>query len=107
MYSYPGELVLDPFVGSGQTPKVAYWLKRQYVGYEIISKYVELAGHRITKPLSIRPKQLIAVFDKVGLDDKTNESSPQRGIKHKKAKGQTETAVQPRLLKEKVEHRSR
>lgn len=75
MYSYPGEIVLDPFVGSGQTPKVAHWLKREYVGYEIISKYIELAKKRIKEPLSIRPKQLIAVFEKVGLTDLTTKQS--------------------------------
>jgi len=67
LYSYPGDLVLDPFVGSGQTLKVAYHLKRRYVGYEIIEKYVELARHRIQEPLHLRKEQLIAVFDKVPL----------------------------------------
>jgi len=69
MYSYPGDLVLDPFVGSGQTTKVAHWLKRQWVGYEIIPKYVALAARRLKEPLSIRPQQLIAVFEKIGLND--------------------------------------
>jgi len=68
MYSYPGELVLDPFVGSGQTPKIARNLKRNFVGYETIQKYADLANKRIKEPLSIRPQQLIAVFDKVDLD---------------------------------------
>jgi len=76
MYSYPDELVLDPFAGSGQTPKVAAWLKRRYVGYEIIAKYADLARQRIAEPLSIRPKQLIALFDKVGLDEGTEEKIP-------------------------------
>lgn len=69
LYSYPGDIILDPFTGSGQTLKVAYWLKRQYVGYEIIEKYVELARKRIREPLALRSQQLIAIFDKTGLDD--------------------------------------
>ncbi len=69
LYSYPGDLILDPFVGSGQTLKVARHLERSYVGYEIIEKYVELAKRRIEEPLSIRPEQLIAVFDKIPLDE--------------------------------------
>ncbi len=69
LYSYPGDLILDPFLGSGQTAKVARWLKRQYVGYETIAKYVELANRRLKEPLAVRPQQLIAVFDKVGLND--------------------------------------
>ncbi len=68
LYSYPGDLVLDPFVGSGQTLKVAYHLGRRYVGYEIIEKYIELAKQRIHEPLHLRKEQLIAVFDKVPLD---------------------------------------
>lgn len=36
LYSYVGETVLDPFVGSGTTLKVALLLKRNSVGYEII-----------------------------------------------------------------------
>lgn len=72
MYSYPGEIVLDPFLGSGQTSKVARWLNRQYVGYEIISKYVELAQKRLSEPLLLRQEQLVAIFDKVGLKEETN-----------------------------------
>lgn len=65
LYSYGGELILDPFVGSGQTCKVARWLKRNYVGYETVGEYVELARRRIQEPLSLRSQQLVAVFDKV------------------------------------------
>lgn len=69
LYSYPGDLILDPFAGSGQTLKVAYWLDRQYVGYEIIQKYAELSKRRIPQPLAIRPQQLVATFGKIGVDD--------------------------------------
>ncbi len=83
MYSYPNELVLDPFAGSGQTLKVAYWLKRHYVGYEIIPKYVELARQRINEPLSIRPKQLIAVFEKIDLEEDIHrEQSPRNAARY-------------------------
>jgi DNA modification methylase len=78
MYSYPGERVLDPFAGSGQTLKVADWLNRRYVGYEIVMKYVELARTRITEPLSVRPKQLIAVFEKIELGEGTGKEQSKR-----------------------------
>jgi site-specific DNA-methyltransferase (adenine-specific) len=77
LYSYPNELVLDPFAGSGQTLKVARALGRCYVGYELIAKYVELAKQRIEEPLALRPQQLIAVFEKVGLEEMAS-------VKHKK-----------------------
>jgi site-specific DNA-methyltransferase (adenine-specific) len=67
MYSYPEDLVLDPFLGSGQTIKVARRLGRRYVGYEVISKYLELAKKRLDEPLMVRKEQLVARFEKVGL----------------------------------------
>jgi site-specific DNA-methyltransferase (adenine-specific) len=69
LYSYPDELILDPFAGSGQTLKVARALGRRYVGYELITKYVALSQKRIEEPLALRPQQLIAVFEKVGLEE--------------------------------------
>jgi modification methylase len=68
LYSYPGELVLDPFVGSGQTLKVAKALGRRFAGYEIIRQYAEMASRRLDEPLSIRPQQLTAVFEKIQFD---------------------------------------
>jgi site-specific DNA-methyltransferase (adenine-specific) len=100
MYSYPGELVLDPFVGSGQTPKVAHWLKRNYVGYETIGKYVELSKRRIKDPLSLRPQQLIAVFDKVGLDEPSGKEQTKRR-NGRKTPGKDEKPIQAQLLETK------
>ena len=65
LYSYPGDLVLDPFAGSGQTLKLARHLGRRYIGYETRSEYVDYAEHRITQPLHLRDEQLVAVFQKV------------------------------------------
>jgi site-specific DNA-methyltransferase (adenine-specific) len=47
LYTFEGELVLDPFMGSGQTAIAALKCKRHYVGYEIDREYVDLAGKRI------------------------------------------------------------
>ena len=68
LYSYPDDLVLDPFLGSGQTTKVAKALKRRCVGYDTLARYVELAACRLDEPLSLRREQLVAVFDKVPMD---------------------------------------
>jgi site-specific DNA-methyltransferase (adenine-specific) len=76
LYSYPGDVVLDPFAGSGQTLKVARHLKRKYAGYEIVPKYVELAERRIGEPLSVRPQQLVATFDKIGLNEPAGGARP-------------------------------
>ena len=47
LYTFEGETVLDPFMGSGTTALAAMLLKRRYVGYEIDSNYVKLAERRI------------------------------------------------------------
>lgn len=39
LYTFVGDVVLDPFAGSGTTLKVAKELKRNYVGYEISKSY--------------------------------------------------------------------
>ena len=45
--SNKGDLVLDPFLGSGTTVVVAEQLKRNWIGIEINKKYVEFAKKRI------------------------------------------------------------
>jgi DNA modification methylase len=65
LYSYPGDVVLDPFAGSGQTLKIANHLGRRFVGYETSERYVEYAKRRIGEPLAVRPEQLVARFEKV------------------------------------------
>ena len=47
LYTFEGENVLDPFMGSGTTAVAAMLLKRRYVGYEIDQNYVKLAERRI------------------------------------------------------------
>jgi modification methylase len=51
LYTFENEIVLDPFMGSGQTALAALKSGRHYVGYEIDSKYVELASLRIKESL--------------------------------------------------------
>jgi len=42
-----GDLVLDPFMGSGTTCVVAKRLKRKYIGIEKDVKYYEIAKRRL------------------------------------------------------------
>jgi site-specific DNA-methyltransferase (adenine-specific) len=67
LYSYPGDLVFDPFNGSGQTAKVARHLGRHFLGLDVEAKYVKYAHERLKEPLAIRPEQLVAVFQKLGV----------------------------------------
>lgn len=43
LYTYTGDVVLDPFVGSGTTCQAAALLDRKWVGYDLSAEYVELA----------------------------------------------------------------
>jgi site-specific DNA-methyltransferase (adenine-specific) len=43
MYSFPGDVVFDPFMGSGTVAVVAKKLGRNYLGYELDQKSVKLA----------------------------------------------------------------
>lgn len=46
-WSNPGDIVLDPFTGSGTTGKIAIQEARRFVGVEISPEYCELARQRI------------------------------------------------------------
>jgi len=49
LFTQPGDLVLDPFSGSGTTALAAKQLNRHYVGIDIDPAYVELARNRASK----------------------------------------------------------
>lgn len=46
-WSNEGDVILDPFCGSGTTPKTAKMLSRHYIGVEISPEYVTLAKKRL------------------------------------------------------------
>ena len=47
LYTFEGDTVLDPFIGSGQVGIAAQRSKRHFVGYDINEDYVKLARKRI------------------------------------------------------------
>ena len=47
LYTFEGDIVLDPFMGSGQTAIAAVQGQRRYVGYEIEADYLRLAQRRV------------------------------------------------------------
>lgn len=51
LYAFKGDVILDPFCGSGSTCIAAALTGRNYVCYEIKQQYVELAAKRIVAAL--------------------------------------------------------
>jgi site-specific DNA-methyltransferase (adenine-specific) len=49
LYSYKGDVVLDPFCGSGTTCLAALRTGRHYLGFDNQKKYVDLARKRISE----------------------------------------------------------
>jgi DNA modification methylase len=52
LYSYVGDVVLDPFAGSGTTCVAAALHERQWLGYDISPEYCALAEQRIAGALA-------------------------------------------------------
>jgi site-specific DNA-methyltransferase (adenine-specific) len=49
LYTYRGDVVLDPFMGAGTTAEAALRADRRYVGYDTDQGYVALAEERLAK----------------------------------------------------------
>jgi len=49
LFSYKGDIILDPFNGAGTTTLVAWRLKRRFIGIDISEKYCRTALERIEK----------------------------------------------------------
>ncbi len=65
LYSYgaakdfPGEIVLDPFAGTGTTCAVAKSMGRRFIGIDISKAYVEIARRRVRDALPDAPLLLV------------------------------------------------
>lgn len=63
LFSYVGDIVLDPFLGSGTTLIASHTLKRKGVGIEIDPEYFDLAVRRITKECNLNQISFDDVFE--------------------------------------------
>jgi site-specific DNA-methyltransferase (adenine-specific) len=66
LFSYVGDIILDPFLGSGSTLIAAYQNKRKGVGVEIDQKYFDLSIKRITETCNL---------DQLTIDSNINSKS--------------------------------
>lgn len=63
LFSHEGEIVIDPFVGSGTTLVAAQDLNRNAVGFDLQEKYVDLCAERLRSNNLFNAAQQIAIQD--------------------------------------------
>ncbi len=63
LFSHEGELVLDPFVGSGTTLLAAQDLNRHAVGFDLHPEYIQLSYERLAQQNSFNICNQIAIQD--------------------------------------------
>jgi modification methylase len=59
MGKFPGEIVLDPFAGTGTTCAVAKTMGRRFIGIDINERYIKLAEERVRDAKSFQPLLLV------------------------------------------------
>ncbi len=60
LFSYVGDTVLDPFMGSGSTLIAAYKNDRKAIGIDVDTEYCKLAKKRLSEGAHIFEKELVA-----------------------------------------------
>lgn len=68
LFTQPGDMVMDPFLGSGTTARAALDLARHYIGIEINPEYVQLAHSRLAETQMPLP-----ILAEDSVEYKTNE----------------------------------
>ena len=78
LYTYEGDLVLDPFMGSGSTAVAAVRTRRHHVGFDTDEAYVTAARQRVAQAMAARdggddetaerPWRLVATADEATFD---------------------------------------
>lgn len=63
LFTHEGELVIDPFVGSGTTLVAAQDLNRNAIGFDLQEKYIDLCWQRIANNNFLNQAQQIAIQD--------------------------------------------
>jgi DNA modification methylase len=63
LFTHKGELVLDPFVGSGTTLVAAHDLERNAVGFDLNEKYCETSSRRLSQKKLVSTTHQVVVCD--------------------------------------------
>jgi len=88
---FPGEVVLDPFVGAGTTCAVAKCMGRRFIGIDINERYVKIAEERVRDGLGFQPQLLVGRAKyptkeelKEILETEAGSAGRKAGAKHKR-----------------------
>lgn len=82
---FGGEIVLDPFVGTGTTCAVAKSMGRRFIGIDIAQPYLNIAADRIRDALSFEPLLLVGRAKYPGKDELIQMLIEEAGSKGKDA----------------------
>jgi DNA modification methylase len=83
--SFPGEIVLDPFVGTGTTCAVAKTMGRRYIGIDINPAYVKIAQERIRDAPGHEPLLLVGRAKYPGKEELAEMAAEEAGSQGKDA----------------------
>lgn len=61
LFTHEGELVIDPFIGSGTTLVAARDLNRNAVGFDLNKEYIELSNNRLNENVMFNNSQQLAL----------------------------------------------
>lgn len=75
LFTHEGELVVDPFVGSGTTLVASRELRRNAVGADLSQEYIDLSRNRLGLPSDHGPQQVAVVEDARNLGSLLNPDS--------------------------------
>ncbi len=96
---FPGEVVLDPFVGTGTTCAVAKSMGRRYVGIDINPAYVKIAQERVRDAVGFEPLLLVGRAKYPGKEELTDIAAAEAGSNGKVAEAKHKRKTYGRKVK--------
>ncbi len=100
LYTYRGDLVLDPFMGSGSTALASIRTERHYVGFDTDETYVALAERRIAEERATHTLQGAAVHRVTVAPGRSSASPTDGSLEQDVARGQKAAEVAYRALED-------
>jgi DNA modification methylase len=99
--NFPGEIVLDPFAGTGTTCAVARRMQRRYIGIDINPDYVRMAQERLREAPARAPLLLVGRPRYPGWDELNDIAAADAGSNGKAAQAKHKRKTYGRKLRSK------